>query len=843
MAQIINPPEDEHINAARNLFSLTSLTRIRDLAGGMAGSRVSLVEYADGGALRLGVLKVIPKTLREDFERERDGADAASRDWLAPLACDAPRCVEHGDDRLMLTPLAVTADDRRSNRSLHDLIEARRNDAALTVVAALLADTYAAKIGECLTTDDSRKSGTVFDTVKVLLGRWAGSIHKVDWQWWNYPGFEEEAFLDGDTSRRNPLWAAFEPAAWRDENVSLPWSFVHGDANCRNVLVFEGADGSDGRNCEIRLIDWEKAEDASLYLDPCWLSMWAVMAAGDNHVAVHSDAWERLPGAFVAAILNGEQPSRVEGFEAGLGFVATLWGGLWRHIGEQGHEKAAVRPAVALTLGAAALAKAHYELRDLDGLRRSKGRWKEETIRWVACFFRIAALAWEESQLLTARPPSRGSLVAADVTGLPTGQISGVMKRVFTDTWAPEDVVTIAEAMHQATDKGLTHGLTRAAAERLQAKVPARADQIRPLIDRVFSLAEQKTTSDPAVRWLTETIGIDRIDSIEGMSDRDRVRFLISALPQDNHRGAGPHESKTWNRLEELRQKTANIPEQWLLEADVTMAVGFANVMDFEEAARWLRERWSGERSPESIPGLAAEAGKFHSSLGQYEAFLGRYDVAEEHFTRAIALLDRIDEPKTRLDQITQTKTYLAFALLEHNVRRADEVIDELLRLNVRVSLADAGTFFAGTSQSPYLHHLFVRRATKPAFDASAYVNARANWQRQSFHPWELIDWGRAQLLLDVDRNTAARCLSRACETALGGTSVLAAIGTVIAAYGACMDLLPAGPLLDRALGRAVREQHSKHVHLDFQQVIDAMCDPHPERVKDLISLLPFNYH
>jgi tetratricopeptide (TPR) repeat protein len=426
------------------------------------------------------------------------------------------------------------------------------------------------------------------------------------------------------------------------------------------------------------------------------------------------------------------------------------------------------------------------------------------------------------------------------VTGLPTGQISGVMKRVFTDTWAPEDVVTIATALHQPNTSGLPHGLVKAAAERLHAKVPTRPDQIQPLIDRVFRLAEQKTTSDPAVRWLTETIGIDRI---EGMNDRDRVRFLISALPQDNHRGAGPHESKTWNRLEELRQQTANIPEQWLLEADVTMAVGFANVMNFEEAARWLSERWSGGRSPESIPGLATEAGKFHSSLGQYEAFLGRYDVAEEHFKRAIALLERIDEPKTKLDQITQTKTYLAFALLEHDVPRADEVIDELLRLNVRVSLADAGAFFAGTSQSPYLHHLFVRRATMDGFDASAYVNARADWQRQSFHPWELTDWGRAKLLLDVDRNTAARCLSRACETALGGTSVLAAIGTVIAAYGACMHLLPAGPLLDRALGRAVREQHSKHVHLDFQKVIDAMCDPHPEQASGLISLLPFNYH
>jgi len=112
MAQIINPPEDAHINAARNLFSLTSLARIRDLAGGMAGSRVSLVEYADGGTLRLGVLKVIPEALRDDFEREHDGSILASESWLASLACQVPRCVEHGDDRFMLTPLAVTADDR-----------------------------------------------------------------------------------------------------------------------------------------------------------------------------------------------------------------------------------------------------------------------------------------------------------------------------------------------------------------------------------------------------------------------------------------------------------------------------------------------------------------------------------------------------------------------------------------------------------------------------------------------------------------------------------------------------------------------------------------------------------
>jgi hypothetical protein len=393
------------IEMVKSALGLAELRYLGRVGGGRSSSSVVKVHLRrDDQHEGVAILKM---TSREsDFRLEREGHKAALSSWMQCWVSREPSAVEIRGKRreeksfallsILAFPPTAMSDD---TPSLERIIGQGRLQTATRVVEALGAG-YGAQLVHATRNDRSPR-----EFVRELLKHWHTPTALGVWamgEFWRLaglPGPEISCFIDQGTVVPNPLCFVGAEDGLTAKAVYFR-SFQHGDLNAGNLLVGEASgEGSPA----IRLIDFEKAADASAVLDICWLALWSLVAS--RRVPPPSvGQWEATPRALVDAIL-GDSPAdyHLGTLQLGIDLARVLFGAIHRYPDEFADKDTAgfwrnrLQDQCALTLGAASLAMAYYELRNLDrAIESGDDTGGEEVMTaglWAVCFFRTAAFA------------------------------------------------------------------------------------------------------------------------------------------------------------------------------------------------------------------------------------------------------------------------------------------------------------------------------------------------------------------------------------------------------------------------------------------------------------------
>lgn len=281
---------------------------------------------------------------------------------------------------------------------MHDLV-ARGQKQDPRRIARELGAAYAANFKN-LSPDQNSVTSTS-DYFAEVLAHWSRPAKDGAWEddtFWtavNLPSPSEECFSDGDRVMCNPLWLIRQLP---DKQAVFFRSFQHGDLNARNLLL------SGEKLSHSQMIDFEKAGCNSPLLDICWLSLSLLVASRRSFpVMVTVDHWCAISEAYATTLISGEiVDADVGPFQVGLDLASDLIADLHRLPMEsqddhnKGFLKFRISEHIALTLGAAALAMAFYQVRSVDRAmengKHEVEKQKSATL-WAICFFRIAAHA------------------------------------------------------------------------------------------------------------------------------------------------------------------------------------------------------------------------------------------------------------------------------------------------------------------------------------------------------------------------------------------------------------------------------------------------------------------
>ena len=245
--------------------------------------------------------------------------------------------------------------------------------------------------------------------------------------------------------------------------------------------------------------------------------------------------------------------------------------------------------------------------------------------------------------------------------------------------------------------------------------------------------------------------------------------WLTSRLASKNHHGEliDDDEEKEFRRLIRL-----TYPEDSQLACWTTLhlAVAMTDSFDFSRAKRIIRDYYdvrkymeegpqnlySGEESrfattPVVIPGINYFA-QMLSSYGQHEAFSGNPQSAVRYFRKALELFEKLSDKTECAKQSPQTRAYLILALMDMPSMQK-EFHAEFLRYFGKTAQYAVRDYSTNTSK-PYSHHILVRAMADhllPAGAIKAYLADQNNWQKESWHPWELIEFYRGVLSKSLD--------------------------------------------------------------------------------------------
>ncbi|MFZ1220263.1 MAG: hypothetical protein WAO00_13290 [Chthoniobacterales bacterium] len=377
-------------STAKAVFGLSMLTQRTPFTGGLSGSTVHLVQFREqvGSPLRLGVLKVT--TNRADFDRERDGLAKARECWLARHIPPDQRFGEQGDLGFILGLLAFRAESTLQIDNLHHLVMDGKSTRSIGACARL-GQIY----GALLTTCDMRAAAPRLH-FGAIWAHWQQDAAGLGWGDWGLPDPGTMSFNDFDGPWRNPLACLDDHDAWISGHpMVLPWTWQHRDLNARNVLIDPQTTHGHG-DADLRLIDLEKVSESSALLDLCWLSCWLLLAGAERAVVRETD-WERLPDVFLTHSLERfvrnerRDPPDMGTFQLSLDCIAAAFDALRDSAEAIIPDRAVLREMAALTMAAAALAKAYYEVRDLQRKKEAGEPFGEPRWQSARCFFRISA--------------------------------------------------------------------------------------------------------------------------------------------------------------------------------------------------------------------------------------------------------------------------------------------------------------------------------------------------------------------------------------------------------------------------------------------------------------------
>tara|TARA_R110002167_G_scaffold366450_1_gene597510 strand:+ start:19976 stop:22639 length:2664 start_codon:yes stop_codon:yes gene_type:complete len=323
-----------------------------------------------------------------------------------------------------------------------------------------------------------------------------------------------------------------------------------------------------------------------------------------------------------------------------------------------------------------------------------------------------------------------------------------------------------------------------------------------------------------------------------------RMQQLSAALALQNHQGncdlAGVSELLVLaNRLTDEMAPQA-------CEAVLRVMVAASNTFEFDTFDDFLNS-WINRQI--AVVGLANHA-KLYSTQGQLLAFRGRPQEADTCFRHALEVFGRLSDTAQANREIRQTQTYQLFAWLSNASVSGDWFKERLIRfLQPLAGKSGKGVIerLARSGQvDRYAHQLTLRAMTEsPALFAEErqqYLRQLHEWREGEDHPWPLISFYRAWMLLDKgDESVAGEYLNHAlllCEQS--ATPTLIWMGLVLQAVGAALDLVEVPAESER---NRIREQLPMANH----EALEKLCGSTEADRQPLLVLmaqcLPFNFH
>jgi hypothetical protein len=820
-------------------FGLRHCAIQAELGGGISGSKAFLVHYVEpsGGELRLGVVKITQR--REDYEREVLGHANAAASWLQPIVAGMPRQAEQGQSYLLLSDIAMQADERGRNESLHEAIEDLRQATAISRVACCLARFYGEGVRSALVDEPSWSDASIGEIARQILQPWNDRLRSSDWEKWGFPGVATPEFIDGTDVFVNPLWAAFHAEAWKLEAVPMPLGMQHHDLNLRNILVSLDA-AERGESLPFVMIDWEKCDRTSMYFDLCWAALWSLVASAKGKERLDSPSWQAVPEAFVAAVAHGKVRRGCGAFDGGLAFASELGNGLKAHLSGSLADISMQLAPLLLTVGAAALVKSFYEVRDLSRCRDSGGGAIDlEMVRWSILFFRISAIAWRQSAFLQPGGGGAGDLAWADVSGLGNGRDIARIQRLAAGE------VTVDDLVHLRAIGNRQHPIVDIVIQRVRERIVQDKTLASDMASRLGRLLRDgQSQSLEEAKWLLSLCPLNDEELFAALAPRDQVEVIIAWLQVANREGKGPADFSHAGLLQQLHGVGLGVPPESLFRADLLQAASYENIMDFDAASQLLRSRWPEEVRRARGLGVLENA-QFFSALGRHDAFRREYASADSLFDQALDACAELGDP-ARARHETKIRTFKVLSILQRNASEAIESCEELFDRAMNCPRHAAAVQFAqGGVETEYLHHVYLRlvydtQETERLF-LSAYLSRQDLWKAYERHPWELIDMYRGLLSKDDNPQVARKCLKRAAQWAVAKRGMIGVIGVVVCGVGVCSGLVDDEDLIERALGFMDRVFVKLAPRFDCEVLRSAFEKPSPQRVPELLAVLPFS--
>jgi hypothetical protein len=830
---------NEAVEEIKRAFGLRHCAVQAQLGGGISGSKAFLVHYVErsGGELRLGVVKITQR--REDYEREVRGHANAAASWLQPIVAGLPRQAEEGQSYLLLSDVALPADQRGRNESLHDAVEDLRHATVITRVAGCLAHFYGEGVRHALVDEPSWGDASIGEIARQILQPWSDRLRGSDWGKWGFPAVATPEFIDGTDVFVNPLWAAFHAEAWKPEAVPLPLGMQHHDLNLRNILVSLDA-AERGESLPFVMIDWEKCDRTSMYFDLCWAALWSLVASAKGKERLDSPSWQVVPEAFVAAVAHGKVRRGCGAFDGGLAFASELGSGLKAHLSSSLSDVSMQLAPLLLTIGAAALVKSFYEVRDLSRCRDSGSMAIDlEMVRWSILFFRISAIAWRQSAFLQPGGGGAGDLAWADVSGLGSARDVARIQRLAAGEGAVDDLV------HLRAIGNRRHPIANVVIRRVRERIvhdKTLASDIASRLGRL--LRDEQSQSLDEAKWLLSLCPLNDEALFAALAPRDQVEVMIARLQVANREGKGPADFSHAGLLEQLHGVGLGVPPESLFRADLLQAALHENMMDFDAASQLLRSRWPEEVRRARGLGVLENA-HFFSALGRHDAFRREYASADSLFDQALdacgGLADLI-----RARHETKIQTFKVLNILQRNAFEAIKPCEDLFYRAMHWSCHVAAVEFAhGGIENEYLHHAYLRLVydtqETERLSLSAYKSRQDLWKTYERHPWELIDMYRGLLCKDDNPQEAGKCLKRASQWAVAKRGMIGVIGAVVCGVGVCSGLVNDEDLIEQTLGFMDRASMKPAPRFAYAILRSAFEKPSQQRVPELLALLPFN--
>jgi len=254
-----------------------------------------------------------------------------------------------------------------------------------------------------------------------------------------------------------------------------------------------------------------------------------------------------------------------------------------------------------------------------------------------------------------------------------------------------------------------------------------------------------------AVNWL-ERYRPDNLSIPKSMW----LQYLSARLDIENHLGTFSEQTlvRVLNTALELKDEDAPTTCEVILRA----AISLTNPYDFTSLVGFIDNELE---EPPKVYGLR-NYGKLLSTRGQLAAFRGEYARAVEYFDKALEAFDRFSDDKIRLRDTVQTRTYRVFASLDDPNCSAAKIEDQIQALLSQLKLVkgdpNLSRLHLFTGDLVWVHHLILRsivceRVENPRL-ATEYTAAVADWMSGDSHPWPLIEFYRAILLLKTGNRT-----------------------------------------------------------------------------------------
>ena len=324
-----------------------------------------------------------------------------------------------------------------------------------------------------------------------------------------------------------------------------------------------------------------------------------------------------------------------------------------------------------------------------------------------------------------------------------------------------------------------------------------------------------------------------------------QLTWLTAQISLANHEGklaagAGSQLRADFDALcAELYDESAPL----VCDATLNLAVAYTNAYEFEMALSLLQSLLGKDRATVGLSGY----GKLLSSEGQHLAFLGLVDKAIAKFNDALDCFARLADENERSINIDITRAYLATATMDGRPIDACSALslyllgDANAPLEILVREAER---LAAERCAKFHHHILLRYVVSmPENDPlrKAYCGVKTKWCRPSVgHPWELIEFYRAQLLLPGEER--ARRLETAFRIAeVEGGETLKVIAAVIAGAALADGLEGEWPARFTRMVDGVKDMPGLRAQGRYQALLDQ-----PQAKLSALELadkvLPFNF-